>query len=106
LEYSIQNFDNDNKIHLQNTLTENEFVNNYKNIGIDVLVLNYNKKFLTRIRNESINLIIICNEYLEIERCIDIFEKSKPANYQIILTPKMTSTEVIMNLTNILNNEN
>lgn len=104
LVHSINNFDNDNFIYQNYILNEDDFVNNYKNIDIDIFVMNYSKRFLQRIRNLELHMIIICKEHSEMEECINIFEKSNTTHFQIILPDNLTSTEVIGNLTNLFNN--
>ena len=100
LKQSINNFDNDNDISYDNILTENEFINNQENLDIDILVINFDRKFLQRIRNIDLHMIIICNSDNDIETCLDIFIKSTK-NVQIILPNEFTSTELIANFMNL-----
>lgn len=102
LIHSIEKFDSDNKIHLQNVLTEEEFVSNYNKLKLDILVLNFNERFIKRIRNENLKMIIICKDFFEIEKCNTILEKSiSPNNAMVLVSTEFSSTELIYNFMNL-----
>jgi hypothetical protein len=103
IQYSIEEFDPAAKVHLQNTFTEDEFVKNYENVKLDILVANYNQKFFQRIRNAPFSSLIICKDRMESESCIDVFEKSTSNARQIILINNITTNEVLLNFKHTLN---